>query len=176
MNDIHKLASYIIESEDADFFEHICNNDYIVYKGILTNTEQDNLAEGEINDPEIEEALINKAASNPKCDHIYAVAYRVMESIGVNERIWNEKQSWYYESTLTISGRKIKIEIRRNAYDFQSWAIALLFDGNKWNQIAHIPHPQMKCMHVSYVGNASVEDFREDTDALIKEVTMLISD
>lgn len=41
-------------------------------------------------------------------------------------------------------GRKVRIRIHRDFYDFQSYARAELFDGNKWNVIDTLPTTAMK--------------------------------
>ena len=92
------------------------------------------------------------------------------------EKVWNGDQSWNYESLHVVAyDQKIKIKIKRNAYDNQSWSKAYLFDGNKWNTIVETPHPLMKCLGISYVQKeVKAEKFYEDEKILLEEVKILI--
>lgn len=53
-------------------------------------------------------------------------------------------------------GTKMRVRIRRNSYDFQSFAILETLDPtNKWNELVTIPYPEMKAvMHGSIYGHA----------------------
>lgn len=91
------------------------------------------------------------------------------------EWVWNSQQSWYYESLHFLPGNiKIKIEIRRNAFDYQSYARASSFDGDKWNVIANIPHPFMQCMGVKYnQTDVKAKDFYKDEEELLTQCEMI---
>jgi len=93
----------------------------------------------------------------------------------MTEKVWDANQSWYYQAVHKLYGRTLRVDIRRNAYDEQSWAKISLFDketGN-WNVIATNPH--MKCLHISYVQkNIKANVFLSDEDILLKEAKMLL--
>jgi hypothetical protein len=58
----------------------------------------------------------------------------------ISVRTWNASQSWHHEATVRVLAHKIRIRIRRNAYDDQSYAEAQLFTlENGWKQICHRP-------------------------------------
>lgn len=57
------------------------------------------------------------------------------------EKLWNANQSWHLESFWQIHDRVVKVEIRVNAYRFQSWYLGSLFDGDKFNVLtSRIPN------------------------------------
>lgn len=74
-SDIEILTQYIFDTEYADFIEH------------LTNGDDDTLFKDEveivIDDPESDEAeaIIQKTALNPECNHPYALASRIWYSV-----------------------------------------------------------------------------------------------
>lgn len=85
----------------------------------------------------------------------------------LSKRTWNASQSWYHERLFMLLNRKVRCQIRRNAYDEQSYARAELFDGDKWNEIAHLNiqfWPQ-SLQTLSYV-RTDVRD--ENFDGLVK--------
>lgn len=97
----------------------------------------------------------------------------------LTQKVWNANQSVYYESLWEIScgdtKKKVKIEIRRNTYDFQSWARSSLFDGNKWNGVALIPCEHMDSLKVNaFCKDVQPSNFSEDEAELLEETKMLI--
>jgi len=96
----------------------------------------------------------------------------------LTQKVWNAHQSWYYESLILLEdGTKVKVQIRRNAYDFQSFAQVSFFDQTtfKWREVAETPHPQMKCLNISYVQRGiTAKDFEEDEALLLSEARHLI--
>ena len=84
----------------------------------------------------------------------------------INRRVWNQGQSWHYESIETVEGKKAKFYVRVNAYANQSYATAELWDGEKWNRVHRIPGTQLKT-EVSYVQRGVKETaFTQDIDEL----------
>ena len=70
----------------------------------------------------------------------------------VSDRTWQGHQSWNRELIENISGKRVRFTIKVDAYDFQSWAKAELWNGEKWNSVHHIPGQQVKAFgKVSYV-------------------------
>jgi len=69
----------------------------------------------------------------------------------IQEDLWNANQSWCYESiTEHGEGVRLRVKIRRNAYDNQSSAICERWDGDAWKQVVSRPIEQMECSVVSY--------------------------
>jgi hypothetical protein len=96
----------------------------------------------------------------------------------LTQKVWNASQSWYYEALWEVVDRKIRVDIRRNAFDHQSGARAQIFDPDqvRWNVIATIPQPQMSCLHLSYAQRnpATPEDFEQDEQRLLDEVKLIL--
>ena len=81
-----------------------------------------------------------------------------------------------YKETLAIGKDKVRIKIRSDSTDFQSYATVELFGNSKWNLIDYIHHSQMKTPHKLYymVDKKDIEkaeaSFKADRDKLIKLV------
>lgn len=60
-------------------------------------------------------------------------------------RIWKTSQAAHYEQLAKLGKFKIRISIRRDSYDFQSYAVASVFDTAKlaWNNVYTIPYAKM---------------------------------
>ena len=67
-------------------------------------------------------------------DHITKDGHKI-----INEKVWNGKQSNFYKGIFDVAHRKVMVNIRADAYPFQSKADAKLFDGNKWNSAYYEP-------------------------------------
>jgi hypothetical protein len=91
----------------------------------------------------------------------------------ISERFYNLNQSWYYERIVEIKGVKLKVHIRRNAYDNQSHLNGLVFDpaAMKWNKIVHRPIEGAKCESASYV-----QDLKHHTPSLQVDKSLFIAD
>jgi hypothetical protein len=94
----------------------------------------------------------------------------------LSKRMANYSQSWWLESIWKIYGRVVRVKIRRNSYDEQSYQEADLFDGNQWNTLVYWPiGPTFK--DVSYAGAmrpAWQEIFDKAESALLVEVAMIL--
>lgn len=92
---------------------------------------------------------------------------------------YNAEQSWFLKQHFEFKGFKVRVIIKRNAYDEQSSAIAQVLDSSvpKWNTIASIPFSQMKA-HGSYVLKALAESHKRtfflDVDELKKQLEMIL--
>lgn len=93
-----------------------------------------------------------------------------------------------YTGTFSHLGRKVRIRIRSNAYDFQCSAIVETLDETKlaWNPLASIHHSRMKtpdklCYSPLATGDPAIAEtrllplFRDDIDALLSQFTDLAS-
>jgi hypothetical protein len=60
-------------------------------------------------------------------------------------RTWKTRQAAHYEQIAALGKFKIKLEIKRDSYDFQSYAVASVFAADKlaWNVVYTIPYPNM---------------------------------
>ena len=83
----------------------------------------------------------------------------------------NHNQSWSYTQIVEKEGKKLRVRIRRNAFDNQSHALAELWAGTEWRQVISRPIEVMECRNVSYVLPLLHEDvcsFKQDTENLLK--------
>ena len=108
----------------------------------------------------------------------------------IDERIWNERDSveytWIGALPVVVfeagGSSRIRVRIRRNAYDFQSWAIAELWDDTKWNQVVTLPFTSaLSCHAVSYRDGATgaarlapIIPFQVDRDRLLELVRRIV--
>lgn len=96
----------------------------------------------------------------------------------ISTRFYNQTQSWYYVRTVAVDkspskpGIRIKVEIRRNAYDEQSYGRTYLWSGSKWELVVNSPIEGLRCEHASYVHNKYEVDcqaFERDAEDLLDE-------
>jgi hypothetical protein len=98
-----------------------------------------------------------------------------MNTKTISERVYQQNQSWYFERTVLIGGEKLKVEIRRNAYDDQSYGRVMKWDGNEWKQVVHSPIQLLQCRHISYVTSGVVAShFEKDFGQLFNEAAKII--
>ena len=87
-------------------------------------------------------------------------------------------QDWSLREVYTQGKFKVRIRIRRNAYDFQSYAVAEVWSESelKWNQVHTIPYSQMKTLaEVTYVDRAtSIARFWADREVLVAAVDKIL--
>ncbi|MCK9434346.1 MAG: hypothetical protein M0R32_05870 [Candidatus Cloacimonetes bacterium] len=62
----------------------------------------------------------------------------------------HHSQSWFYTHIEILGPNKYRVRIRRNAYDFQCYAIVEIWTGKKWSQVISRPIEEMSCNSVSY--------------------------
>jgi hypothetical protein len=62
----------------------------------------------------------------------------------------HNSQSWFYTHIEVIGSKKYRVRIRRNAYDFQCYAIVEIWTGKKWAEVISRPIEEMSCSSVSY--------------------------
>ncbi len=86
----------------------------------------------------------------------------------ISDRTWKGHQSWNREVIENVGGRRIRFSIKVDSYDFQSWARAEVWNGDKWNVIHSIAGQEIKSFKkVSYVSRTcSPTVFDEDLKEL----------
>lgn len=104
----------------------------------------------------------------------------------ISERCWNQDQSWNYEhiwshETQPIPGgdpvdHAMKTEIRRNAYDFQSYLKVSRWDGTKWQTVTCWPMTMDRLVFgISYVSKGiTAAHFSDDAAAIEHEAATII--
>lgn len=98
----------------------------------------------------------------------------------ISQRVWQSEQSWYYDHKfITAAGTRLQVDIRRNAYDHQSWAHGYVFDpdGKKWNMIVSMPIESCHCYKISYVSKSvSLCDFILDDGKITEEMLAILGE
>lgn len=71
---------------------------------------------------------------------------------------------------------KLRVDIERDSYSFQSHARIEKWDGHKWNPLAHIDYPLMQTEEGLHVGPRAVTPsmFAKDRDRLISMAKAII--
>jgi len=94
----------------------------------------------------------------------------------ISKSVFNADQSWFYNEILSLEGKKLRIEVRRNAYEMQSHAKVELWGGTEWNQLYWLPGCQVK-MKRSYVEKGITEaDFADDRKELLRVAKALVTE
>lgn len=72
----------------------------------------------------------------------------------ISVRVWRGRQAVNYQSveTLLRTGNKIRITVKLDAYDFQSYGLAEVWNGLRWNQVHRIAGEELAAdyRHVRY--------------------------
>ena len=68
----------------------------------------------------------------------------------ISDRTWQGQQSWNREVIERIGDRKVRLTVKVDAYDFQSYGKAELWSGEEWKQVHRIPGQELRTK-VSYV-------------------------
>jgi hypothetical protein len=70
----------------------------------------------------------------------------------------------------------LRLRIYSDAYKFQSYAVAELHDGQRWNEIATVPYGAMATPEgLHYKRTApTAGDFAKDRDALIADIELVL--
>lgn len=94
------------------------------------------------------------------------------------QNVYNSDQSWYYEEIVNMGGirpsdmggKKLKIEIRKNAYVAQSYSTISVWSGC-WNEVYSIPG-ELMASKMDYVDkNVTAKAFAADRTKLIEVAT-----
>lgn len=98
----------------------------------------------------------------------------------IDPKLYNHDQSWYYETLWELTKgnvlHKVKVEIRRNAYNFQSWGRAYFFSlaSMQWNTVAETAGPELKCLDLCYAMNDKLKAIKDHLPALQKDTFKLL--
>jgi hypothetical protein len=87
------------------------------------------------------------------------------------------RQSLNYQEIVKIGDDKVRIRIKSDSYDFQSYArIEVWGNENKWNNIHNIPFANMATPpELYYHSNANKRSFKVDRDKLIDVATSILN-
>lgn len=97
-----------------------------------------------------------------------------------------------YRAVRMVNRREVRVTVERDSYDHQSFAIAQLFDGDKWNTIDSLPRAEMDTLEqvargfqgsmIPAVSTGTKENditkyrprFENDADKLFKRVVKIV--
>lgn len=89
----------------------------------------------------------------------------------LSKEIGRGRQSVTYRETFEHNGKKVRIEIKSDSYDFQCYARVSVFHDFQWNKIDSIHHSRMqtppKLIYRQY-DLANEADFKADRNRLVK--------
>jgi hypothetical protein len=95
----------------------------------------------------------------------------------IAEQCFEQNQSWMYTKVVDTNCGRLRVEIRRNAYDAQSYAKIDKWNGEIWNFVHSIPITSCLCQSISYVmENVTKEDFQADAMILISVALDIVWD
>lgn len=81
------------------------------------------------------------------------------------------QQSWHYTQLVKVGDTKFRIRLRRNAYDFQSYAVIERWNGEEWKEVLSRPIREMLCKDVHYYSEQLSSEqkgfFEFDAEALL---------
>ena len=97
----------------------------------------------------------------------------------ISTRCYRRDQSWYFEQVVKFSDAsqtfKLKVNIRRNAFDDQSGAQVFMWSGTGWNSVVEAPISECHCRGVSYcVDDVKASDFESDCERLLTEAKFIV--
>ena len=94
----------------------------------------------------------------------------------VMEKCWKEHQSAHYEAVVKWDNpvATLRVQIKRDTYDYQSYARIHKWDGDKWQFITAIPYPLMESEAFAY-DEPKEADFQADFLRLLSEANAILT-
>lgn len=101
----------------------------------------------------------------------------------LNMAQYRADQSWNRETLIQLGKHRLLVEIRHNAYQFQSHSRVKRWDGNKWQLVATIPYTAMTSWQekdptksISYTSDRPdpTKVFDQDQDELIRLALLVL--
>ena len=86
-------------------------------------------------------------------------------------------QSYHYTQLCEYKGKKLRINIKRDSYDNQSYARIYIFKDDEWNKLASIDSPNMRTLDSVSVYSAiepTETSFIADNSILIKKAKLIL--
>lgn len=104
---------------------------------------------------------------------------KTQKPIVILEDLEHSQQSWNYTKVVKVGDTRFRIRLRRNAYDFQSYAIVERWNGEEWKQVLSRPISEMLCKEIGYYEELLTAEqkgfFEFDADALLKIALEIVS-
>jgi hypothetical protein len=92
----------------------------------------------------------------------------------ISESLVPYPQGWNYVKVVKAN-KNFRVEIRVDAYDFQSYARVKAWDGSKWEFVHSIPFEHCQISKVNaYQKNVEPKPFQSDADTLISIARQIV--
>jgi hypothetical protein len=95
----------------------------------------------------------------------------------IEEVVYTGQQSRNYRKLYSFRGRKFKIAIKRDSYDFQCSAVGYLWKGEEWVNVYSIFYKNMaslKTVEVYSQTVTTVEHFRADVKTIFDQMNLIV--
>ena len=100
------------------------------------------------------------------------------KAVWKSERLWTANQSWHYEVLILYGKFRMKVDIKRNAYDFQSHLRIKIFNAEQlqWNMLlSRAMTDEWRSSGISYVNKSpDIELCRTDARKLLEEALLVL--
>lgn len=98
----------------------------------------------------------------------------------VDETFFKGSQSMNFIGVYQIGQNKIRINIKKDAHEFQSYATVSVWKELEWSFIELIPPPQMEVVKANFyyggeITKTIIAIFKKDIDALIRKAMNILT-
>ena len=116
---------------------------------------------------EVYDEMVNEQVDERKEERAGTLGFRIL-----TQRIWQGRQSWKLQASVKMYGEIVRVNIKRDAHDFQSWAkVEKWTDERGWQEFVSIPIAQTPVHGISYVSDEGevLEPIVATRDLLVAE-------
>ena len=92
----------------------------------------------------------------------------------MKRRHWHTRQAAHFDSLRDTPSGMLRVSIKRDSYDDQSYGKAELFSDGKWHHVYSIPYPQLRVIAKTHL-QLTAFDFAEDEDALVEAAMEIVT-
>jgi hypothetical protein len=68
---------------------------------------------------------------------------KAQSDLTITRTLTRSEQSWQLLHVFQVGQQRFRVEIKRDAYDFQSWARIERWDGQRWREVHRLPQATM---------------------------------
>lgn len=102
---------------------------------------------------------------------------KTQKPIIIQADFYHTQQAWHYTQTVKVGNTKFRTRLKRDAYDFQSYAVIERWNGEEWKEILSRPFSAMMFKDApSYAEQLTAEQkgfFEFDAEALLQLATQV---
>lgn len=83
----------------------------------------------------------------------------------------------FYKATANGTAHKLRVQVRRDSYDFQSWATVEVWSNalSRWENIGSIHYSRMKTRRDYVSGKWEIANYGPDVDSLLHTAEVVLS-